>query len=69
MATKTQVQKFRDTARALEADEDEAEFNKTLGKIARAKPPDPDKVAELRSEIAKAKRDLPPHPKRSRNLR
>lgn len=43
MAKKTQIQKFRDAARAAEASEDEAEFNRTLGRIARAKPADPPK--------------------------
>ena len=62
---KTQIQKFQEMARALAGDEDEEQFNKTLGKVARAKPPDPDKVAKLRDEIAKAKGSLPPHPKKS----
>lgn len=39
---KPQVDKFRDLARQLEADEDEAAFEKTVREIA-PKPPEPEK--------------------------
>jgi hypothetical protein len=32
------IQKFRDTARALECDEDEGKFEAALKKVAKAKP-------------------------------
>ncbi len=35
---KNQIDRFRQAARELEADEDEATFNEKLGKIARQKP-------------------------------
>jgi len=40
---KSQSQKFKDAARATGCDEDEAAFEKRLKKIAKAKPPAPDK--------------------------
>lgn len=41
---KPQVDKFRDLARELEADEDEARFEETVKKLAKAPPPQaPDK--------------------------
>jgi len=36
MAKKSQIQKFRETARALECDESEAAFNRALKKVAKA---------------------------------
>ena len=36
---KPQVERFIETARQLECDEDQERFEKKLGKIARAKPP------------------------------
>jgi hypothetical protein len=63
MAKKTQIQQFRETARKLECDEDERKFDAALSKVARAKPPDPAKVAQLRGEIAKA---VASQPKRSK---
>jgi hypothetical protein len=43
MAKKSQVQKFRETARAVEASEDEEVFNSALRRVAKA---DPKKVKE-----------------------
>jgi hypothetical protein len=37
-APKTQHQRFVETARQLECDEDQGRFEKKLGKIAKAKP-------------------------------
>jgi hypothetical protein len=65
MARKTQIQHFRDTARAIQCDEDEDHFNEILGKVARAMR-EPEEVAKLRDEIANAKGNLPPHPKKPR---
>lgn len=39
---KPQVDKFRDLARELEADEDEARFEATVKKVAKAPPPEKD---------------------------
>ena len=36
----SQAERFRETAKALECDEDEARFKEKLGKIAKAKPKD-----------------------------
>lgn len=38
-APKPQLDKFRDLARELEADEDEAKFEETVRKVANPKPP------------------------------
>jgi hypothetical protein len=38
---KSQVQKFRDTARQLDANESEEDFNASLKKVAKAAPPPP----------------------------
>lgn len=38
---KPQVDKFRDLARELEADEDEARFEATVKKVAKAPPAEP----------------------------
>lgn len=38
MAKKSQIQKFREAARALESDESESRFNETLKQVARHKP-------------------------------
>lgn len=46
MAKKTQIQNFRDTARALETDESEERFNEALRKVGKAKR-GPDKLADL----------------------
>ena len=37
-ATKSQSDKFKETARALECDEDEDAFKRSLRKVAKAKP-------------------------------
>lgn len=52
MAKKSQIDKFRETARALESDEDEAKFDSTLGKVARQKPIDPEKLKKLLEDPA-----------------
>jgi hypothetical protein len=39
---KSQVEKFREAARELEADDSEKRFNEKLGKIARQKPSEPE---------------------------
>jgi hypothetical protein len=39
MAKKSQVQKFRDLARALEWNESEAAFDRAFKKVAKAPPP------------------------------
>ena len=39
---KPQVDKFRDLARELEADEDEARFEETVRKVAKAPKPKPE---------------------------
>jgi hypothetical protein len=38
MAKKAQIDKFREAARALEADEDERKFDKSLERVAKHKP-------------------------------
>lgn len=44
MPEKSQLERFADAARQLECDNDEAKFNATLKKVAKAKPPaEPDK--------------------------
>jgi hypothetical protein len=40
MAKQTQLDKFKQTARELETDDDEKRFDEKLGKIARQKPSD-----------------------------
>ncbi len=42
-----QVVTFRKTARALDCDEDAAKFDAALGKVARHKPIDPQKLKKL----------------------
>jgi len=42
----SQLAKFRQAARDLEADDNEKRFNERLGKIAKAKPPAPAKKAK-----------------------
>lgn len=44
--TKSQISKFRQAARELEADDNEERFNERLGKIAKAKPPAPAKKSK-----------------------
>jgi hypothetical protein len=44
MAKKSQAQKFRETARALEADQSETAFNAALKKVAKAPPPKESKL-------------------------
>lgn len=39
---RSQVEKFRETARALETDEDEGKFNDVLRRVAKAPPPKDD---------------------------
>jgi len=48
---KSQIQNFRDTARALECDEDEGKFDAALSKIAKHKP-----SGDQPKEPAKAKK-------------
>jgi hypothetical protein len=43
MAKPTQISKFKQAARELEADDDEKRFDERLGKIAKQKPADPPK--------------------------
>ncbi|WP_164889920.1 hypothetical protein [Sinorhizobium medicae] len=38
----SQIEKFRSAAQELETDDDEARFNKTLGKLAKSPPPSKD---------------------------
>lgn len=40
---KTQLERFKEAARELEADDDEAKFNEKLGKLVKQKPNDDDK--------------------------
>jgi hypothetical protein len=68
-SSKSQVAKFRDAARSLEADEDEAKFNDVLGKIAKAKPldqSDKDAIAKKGKDIARGIGNLPDEPKKPR---
>lgn len=46
MATKDQLDRFCEAARALECDDDEARFDATLKKIARAPKPKDEKPAD-----------------------
>jgi hypothetical protein len=46
MNEKTQRERFEETARQLECDEDEAKFNADLKKIAKAKPKKDDGTGE-----------------------
>jgi hypothetical protein len=44
---KTQIDKFKEAARELEADEDEARWDEKLAKIAKVKPkPEPEKGSD-----------------------
>lgn len=43
---KDQADRFRDAARALECDDDDARFNARLKKVAKAPPPKDDKPAD-----------------------
>ena len=40
MPTQNQSERFAEAARQLECDDDEAKFNATLKKVAKAKPPE-----------------------------
>jgi hypothetical protein len=42
----SQVDKFKQVARELKTDDNEKRFNERLGKIAKAKPPDPPKKSK-----------------------
>jgi hypothetical protein len=44
--SKSQIDKFRETARALETDEDEAKFNAALQKVAKGDPKALDEMAD-----------------------
>jgi hypothetical protein len=44
MTKKSQSQKFRETARALGADQSESAFNAALKKVAKVPPPRPNKA-------------------------
>ncbi len=46
MAKKSQIDKFRDAAKAVEADDNEANFDAALRKIAKGDPRALDEVAE-----------------------
>lgn len=37
---KTQLERFKEAARELEADDDEAKFNEKLGKLVKQRPPE-----------------------------
>lgn len=41
--SKSQLDRFKEAARELEADDDEARFNENLGKLMKPKPKDEDK--------------------------
>jgi hypothetical protein len=43
MDKKAQIDKFREAARQIEADDDEKRFDERLGKVAKAQPPKDDK--------------------------
>lgn len=43
-STKPQIEKFRDAARELEADESEEAFDRNLARIAKAPPPKDEKA-------------------------
>ena len=47
MAKKSQIDKFKEAAIALETDEDEAKFNATLRKVAKGNPKATDELAEM----------------------
>lgn len=54
--SKSQIQKFRDAARELEADESEERFNAKLGAVARHKPsPGPKGAAKNPAQSKKGK--------------
>ena len=46
MAKQTQVEKFKQAARSVGADDSEKRFNERLGKIAKQKPPAPVKKSK-----------------------
>jgi len=50
MAKKSQIQKFKDAARELEADDSEKRFNERLGKIAKQKSPAPKRKGARRDK-------------------
>jgi hypothetical protein len=55
---KTQIQKFRETARALGADLSESRFNASLKSVARHKPsPEPKHPIKLRNRVGKRAKD------------
>ena len=47
MPKKSQIDKFRETARALETNEDEAKFDAALRKVAKGDPKALDDLAEM----------------------
>jgi hypothetical protein len=55
MGKKSQIQKFRETARALEADESEDRFSATLKAMARHKP-SPQAKASAKAKSHRKKR-------------
>jgi hypothetical protein len=50
MAKQTQVQKFKQAARDLEADDNEKRFTEKLGKIAKQRPADPPKKSKKEND-------------------
>ena len=44
---KPQIDKFKETARALETDEDEGKFNAALKRVAKSDPKALDEIAEM----------------------
>ena len=46
MNDKSQSDKFKELARAVEADEDEARWDARLKRVARSKPPAPEETVE-----------------------
>ncbi|GLQ25614.1 hypothetical protein [Sulfitobacter pacificus] len=45
-AKKSQLERFKEAATQLEADDDEAKFNEKLGKLVKQKPEDKDSKCE-----------------------
>jgi hypothetical protein len=48
---KSQVEKFRETARQLDANESEEDFNAALKKVAKAPPPKDSKPKPLKKRV------------------
>ncbi len=63
---KSQIDKFKEAARALETDEDEAKFNAALRKVAKADPKGLGELAEMLGQTDPNAGVVPPRKPRKR---